>query len=259
MLASLCAIAALGTSSGAFFPSSILTSEFERGRAIALRRSADDWQRRTNIGPLSGELQTITDILEQDRKAIGTWNQGLRKVDVEFVVRFSPELISRWFGFLSAREGWQKGQEVRLWQEVREQISDRPTFLVVLSTFPSQQMFGSGEEIKNPTDEMLDVVIQFESEVGITPADVDLLKTRRAKGRGELDAVRWWEFSPLAEQLRFAFDRPQEDPIIQRGDFHRAWYWVTTNEALGDGPVTLKVLSRRKIRSATFPVSKTGI
>ena len=49
-------------------------------------------------------------IWKSDRKPVGWWSNGYEKKSVEHVTWLSPELISRWLGFLEAREFWRKDE-----------------------------------------------------------------------------------------------------------------------------------------------------
>ena len=58
---------------------------------------------------------SINRIWGEDRQTIGLWSNGYVKVPVEHVVWLSPSLVSRWLGFLSAREYWSDGELESRW------------------------------------------------------------------------------------------------------------------------------------------------
>jgi len=252
----------VATCSAHLFPSEPIASEVELGRKIALRHDQDDWQRKIGLIPMTAQLAKIEEVYRDDRIVLGTWNEGVRDLDVEWVIRISPELISRWFGFLEARELWPAGELESRWHSFNQQIGKKPVYVVVLSAFPKKTTFGLGDDQKPTLDEIEDVRIVFESgEQRVETSSLEIYR-QRAKTRSELDQVPWWTFTRLDRELTERFAIPFEPPIVQRGNYYRIWRWVTPNDELEAGAVTIKIASRRKIRSATFvspSLSKNGI
>lgn len=235
-------------------------TEYELGRAIARQVDRDHWRRQLNVGGDTSQLAQIGEVFRGDQVAIGQWSEGLRKLDVEWVIRLSPEMISRWFGYLSVREAWPVGESERRWAKMSQEMGIGPVYIVILSAFPKKEMLGFGDSIAPSTEEIENVRIVFDDDGRqVEAVSYELLSTR-AKSRSDLDALPWWQFSRLDPYVTMEFEKRYEEPMIPRGDYHRSWRWVVPNGMIWSDRVTVKILSRRKIRSAHFsPVAKPGI
>lgn len=236
---------------GSAFGEGPIAEQVEIGKRAAGRFDQEHWQRQLHIAP-TGQRADISTIFGDDRKPIGRWNEGVRKLDVEWVFRLSPELMSRWLGFLSMREGWLDGEIERRWYELRQQLAGRPVFVVVLSSFPKKELFGLDDDTPSDPATLDNLVFRFEQggrNIGAT--GIEILRMR-AQTRSELDMVPWWQFTRLKPVLGSLFESDFEPPIVQRGDYHRSWWWVTPDVDLADGEVAVKVMDARKTRVATF-------
>lgn len=240
---------------GGWFGDEPIADQVEIGKRIAGKFDQDQWERQLNIPPTSAKRTDIVEILGDDRKAIGQWSEGVRKLDVEWVVRLSPELMSRWFGYLSLREAWPEGELERRWGSVRQELGNKPVYILVLSAFPKKELFGLGETVSPTTDEMTNVRIVFEQGGRNIETMSYEIWDQRAETRSELDSVPWWQFTRLKPELTSMFETGYEPPIVQRGDYYRNWRWVVPTTDLAEGDVILKVLSKRKVRFAKFTSS----
>lgn len=233
--------------------------EVSRGQKIAAKWDRDHWRRQLELPPETSQLTDISEVFQEDRVVLGTWSEGWRKLDVEWAILLSPQLISRWLGFLSVREAWPEGELVRRWEWVRQEIGDRPVFIVILSAFPKKELLGLGDTTAPSTDELENIRIVFETHGRVTEAMSYELLTTRAESRSRIDSVPWWQLTRLDGALTFEFEKRFEEPLIPRGDFHRSWRWVVPMDELVCSRTTLKIVSRRKIRSAGFSlVSNSG-
>lgn len=242
----------VATYSATAFPSEPITSEVELGRKIGMRHDMDDWEYKIGRIPATAELAKIEEVYRDDRIVLGTWNEGIRDLDVEWAIRLSPPLMSRWCGFLEARELWPTNEINTRWNSITSGLGRKPVYVIVLSAFPKKTTFGLGDDQKPTLDEIEDVKIVFETNGRMVESSSFEIYRQRAKTRSELDQVPWWTFTRLSNDLTQKFEKPFEPPIIQRGNYYRIWRWVTPNDDLGTGPVTIKIASRRKICSATF-------
>lgn len=245
MLAASLAILSWGFSEGP------IAEQVELGKKVAGRYDQDHWQRQLHVLP-SSKRADISEIFGADRKPIGRWNEGVRKLDVEWVFLLSPELMSRWLGYLSMAEGWIDGEIERRWYSIRQKLDGRPVFVVVLSSFPKKELFGLDSDTPSNPETLDNVVFRFEQKgrnIGGTGYE---LCRMRAETRSELDRVPWWQNTRLSPELTGTLEPAFDPPIVQRGDYYRSWRWVVPDIELGDGEFAVKAIDARKTRVATF-------
>lgn len=224
----------------------------ELGRKLALQYDRDHWQRQLDLPPNTGQLASIVEVYREDRLVLGTWSEGFRKLDVEWAIRLSPELMSRWLGFLSEREAWGDGELERRWHSIRQTAGDRPGFMVVLSAFPRKDRLGLGDTFSPNTEELDNIRVVFEQKGRRIEALTYEVFRLRAETRSDLDQVPWWQFTKFKHDLTSMFESAVEPPIIQRGDYYRTWSYVVPASNVEDAALKLKIVSKRKIREATF-------
>lgn len=235
------------------FPPSPILDEVEAGKAFARTVIKTDGERALGLKPGSGRHETLFNLVEPFKKPLGYWSDGGRKLEVEYGIEISPALVSRWLGYLSVRELWDD-QELELrWDSIRAKVEGKRFFVVVLSAFPTQPRFGIGEDVPQSDIETKQVIFTLESSMGRTEPNAILFHHRRSKGKGDLEEVPWWTLTPFEAELTSVFQGPYEVPIIQRGDYYRTWWLIWSHTDLGDGDVTMKIASKRKIRVAEFP------
>src|SRR5689334_4109662 len=71
--------------------------------------------------------------LMEDRQAIGYWFDGRVRKDVEEAIWVSPTMVSRWLGYLQAKERWPKLELLNRWAALRDQLDGSLTFVVRLT------------------------------------------------------------------------------------------------------------------------------
>lgn len=241
-------LAALGYS----FPARPLLDEFEAGQKVAGVVRRNEFTKALKVRSMTAERTGLESVLKPDLKAIGWWSEGVRKIPVEFAVELEPRLISRWLGYLNERELWMDGEADRRWEAIREKSLGSRLFVVILSSYPTRRHLGMGDEEPNPTDEITDVRFVLDGSAGRIEPQARMVYRQRADRKSVLDEVPWWQFTPYASALTFSFEPKFEAPLIDRGDYARAWWLVWSDVDLGAGPLSLKIASRRKIRSAEF-------
>ncbi|MEZ5163187.1 MAG: hypothetical protein R2688_05440 [Fimbriimonadaceae bacterium] len=183
--------------------------------------------------------------------AIGSWNEGIRKVDVEWVVPLDGKTMSRWLGWLSVREGLEEPELKQKWSEIGSYFGSETNFLVILSSYPKKTPFDLADAEPQPDIETRDVRFVVMADGSRAPVSASLLAFHRAQDRQPLEDFAWWLETPIADSLGFTFSSGTSWPIIERGDYACAW-WLVSTDASNSDSLTLEVLSRRKIRSATF-------
>jgi len=104
-------------------------------------------------GPLVFEMQrgerasSLADCEAGDRIAIGWWSNGWKQLPVETVTWISPNMASRWFGYLNRREHWPYELLRERWDALRYRLAGRLTFVVQLCAFPKSDLLESGEDL----------------------------------------------------------------------------------------------------------------
>lgn len=225
---------------------------FEEGVLLAKRIRANDFARVIASDSGTAEIVGLDKVFEKDRIAIGWWNEGFRKVPVEFVTELSETALSRAVGYLSVRDLWKDSDVERAWSQVKAKGDGKRAWIVALSAFPTKTKFGLGDDLTPELDELVNIKFALDGSMGRVEPHARLVHERRAKSKVELDGVPWWEFSPFAQPLKFEMAKPYEVPLIERGDYYRVWWLVWTDCELGKGTTSLKIASRRKVREAIF-------
>jgi hypothetical protein len=83
-------------------------------------------------------------VLAEDRQAVGIWFDGRARREVEDVIWVSPGLVSRWLGYLRAKEKWPDGELQSRWDKLRPVLDGRITFIVRLAALPRQDPLDFG-------------------------------------------------------------------------------------------------------------------
>ena len=243
MLASL-----LILSSVSVFPSEPIADQVTRGAKIAVSMpgaSLNDFfaspEPRADFRNVWGE----------DQAAIGWWSNGHKLVPVEHVLWVSPQLISRWLGFLERREYWDEGELQTRWKQITEQLEGKQTFIVTLSAYPKMPFRGIGDYKRPSTEEIEDVRFVYTSGEKHKSMSAVRIAALQSRERGDFDSYRWWHHVDFSKLLIGEFESTKEEYWLPLGDYHKSWYLVTV-EGADDEKFEVRVLSRRKERIAKF-------
>lgn len=77
----------------------------------------------------------------EDRAVVGRWFDGKIKRDTDQIIWLSPRLVSRWLGYLNAKEKWAKAELNRRWSEMAALLDGKMTFVAELYALPKQPDF----------------------------------------------------------------------------------------------------------------------
>lgn len=231
------------------FPAQPIASDFAFGVKLARRERS---LQLSDLFATSDPKPPVTSVLKRHKKAIGWWSNGYEQKSVEHAIWISPSLVSKWLGFLSAREYWTDEEVRERWGRAAECLGDRRLFVIQLSAFPKMSTYGVGETAPVSLDDFDDVRFVYTSEAGATPMHAVLLEHRQSRNRFELDDFDWWTRLPLAGALDSEFRSDKDDWSLPVGEYHRSWYvaWV---QGADDPKFEVRVLSKRKERVARFP------
>ncbi len=105
------------------FPSEPIPSEMARGERVYYQRSG------------------IERTLMEDRVAIGRWFDGRIKRDTDQIIWLSPRMVSRWLGYLNAKEKWPKAELYRRWSEMARVLDGKMTFVADIYALPKKEDF----------------------------------------------------------------------------------------------------------------------
>jgi hypothetical protein len=240
----LCALALLASA----FPGSPLADQVALGRSLALREPT---LKLEDLFRSPEPRSALSAIWGDDLQAVGLWSNGYRKVAVEDVLWLSPGLVSRWLGFLSAREHWEDGVLDSRWARIAAEVGDRRMFLVKLSAFPKMPTYGIGDVERATTEEIENVRFVYTADGRTERMEAERIAQWQSRERSALEDFPWWQYVTFGRQLQGEFELPAREEPLPFGDYHRAWYlvWVTGVE---DARFEVRVLSRRKERVAEF-------
>lgn len=241
--------ALLAACSGLSFPERPLPDEFVRGAELANKKP------ELGAAALVGKhprRHSVDVVWQEDRVWVGTWTNGHSPQKVEYAVWLSPALVSRWLGFLSARERWPAGEAETRWAELRSDLDGRITIAVQLSAFPRFPILELSDGSKANRSEVEDVRFVLDTASGPHSPSVEEIALWRARSKASLDDFKWWLQTPATAPLVGEFEEQAERPL-PLGDFHRRWLLITAPTGVApDGSFTLRILSEPKERVASF-------
>lgn len=230
------------------FPHEPVKAEFESGFSLARKPKGFDYR---DFLRTPNPRRSVQSVFRDHRQYVGWWSNGYQQIPIDEVVWLSPELLSRWLGFLAAQE-YLGEQEIKdRWGHLSDALGEKRAFVVRLSSFPKMSTYGVGDTERNdPTD--LDHV-RFVYTSGNTVIEMESFQFAhwQSRDRFELDGFLWWQWLPIAGALQSEFEKSPEEAPLPLGDYHRTWTlaWV---EGVDQEQFEVRVLSQRKERVARF-------
>lgn len=222
------------------FPAFPIKSEFQRGVDLARKERA------------------MIMVGAEDRVSVAKWFDGTLSREVEFIEFVSPAMISRWLGFMDAKELWEDGEVQRRWTALRSRLDGRASFVVTLAAFPKASVQELTEEIPADPEQLENVRFVFTVGEKRIEAKGSRLAFWQARTRDELKDYRWWIDSPL-DPLLTPLEQPDANEApLPLGDYYQAWYWVDvplTPEMHLPAGFDLHIVGARRERVAHFPRS----
>lgn len=230
----------------------------------------------------------IDRVLMEDRQIVGWWFDGRVKKGIEDVIRISPEMLSRWLGYLGAREKWPPSEIQTRWEKLRHHLEGKLAFVVRLASYPKQDPFGGlSEPSKEARDECFQVRFLLTTDgrylpdqvrnpapvsVRLAPLPVPpeggpgpqywqphvrLAASKQGRDRAEVALDDWFRHLEIGKWLQPEFGvAPGETGYrLQIGDNFSALYWLETaaKAEVGEAKtLEVRVFSARKERVATF-------
>ncbi len=233
------------------FPQEPLADQVAVGRRIATAEPRLSLQDLFRPQP---PRRSMDEIWGSDRQKVGSWSNGYLQVSTEYVVWVSPALVSRWLGFLGAREHWDDEELPLRWQTVRNALGERRAFVVQLSAFPKLPTYGVGDYERTSPEEIENVRFVYTSGAKTERMEAMRLAQWQSRERGDLEDFPWWQHVAFGTPLIGEFETVQFGEPLPLGDYHRAWYLVWAEGQ--DADFEVRILSKRKERVAKFRSSK---
>jgi len=258
MLATLAALALIPKP--LLFPPKPISAELERGEKVYYRKRG------------------VERVFQEDRATIGWWFDGSKKKDVDDVIWLSPSLISRWLGYLNAKEKWSQDELQRRWEALSQILNGRMTFVVEAYALPKQSFFEITDD--GPSKPATATNLRFsvshlttapgdhregkpglklkEAPLTLLTPEVSPLATFRGYS---LDAVNKWDWFALDrrfELLTPEFSGPKPTPydgIV--GDYLRVIYIVQV--AVPEEPIEAKQIELRVFAPGKEPVARFNL
>jgi len=216
-------------------------------------------------------------VFQEDRAAIGRWYDGNVKRDTDEVIWLSPSLISRWLGYLNAREKWSIEELHARWHKLANVLDGHLTFVVELYALPKESFLDlTNEEPSKPEtatktrflitwpskdelDEQQHSEIHYRKKIAIDRR-LDRLEPEVAPlalfKSYDLDGVNrwpWYTLDPIFEPLTPEFSERKPgtyDAIV--GDYIRAIYFVQV-------PIADKAMQARQLQVRVFVPGKEPV
>jgi hypothetical protein len=222
-----------------------------------------------------------------DRRVVGLWFDGKVRQEADHVLWLSPSLISRWLGYLEAKEKWPDGELEGRWDALRAHLSGHMTFIVRLCSMPRIDPIEGEIDQKAQQEDSSDVRFLLTSSsphkpsaatkdelLGFAiPRPVPPVGRRRVSGgiRLEPDVVAlsrvqsrevrqvldedWWLRAPFGKALTPEFSKPPCFDDYPLGDYFASTYLVRfpiPKEPFPANSFQLRIFSPRKERIADF-------
>ena len=92
-----------------------------------------------------------------DRAVLAKWFDGRKRQDADEVIWLSPGYISRWLGWMRAREGWTDDEVRRRWRLARDQYNGKLTFVVRVCALPRNDVINEEESPARYASDLDDV------------------------------------------------------------------------------------------------------
>ncbi len=227
------------------------------GRELAARKPGFKPENLLHQPDLQLSIQMV---YGEDQKTIGKWSNGWSQRPVEWALRLSPELISRWLGFRERRELWPEGELDRRWNLARDVVGDEAIFIVQISAFPKLSTAGGiGEEERAELEDFLLNRFVVRADGQQIECRTFLIDRWQAREKATLDDYPWWQRTDFAHILGSEWEGHPYKPL-PLGDYHRAWYWVSAR--MPEAPVEkleLFLLSPNKERKAEFSLNELSV
>lgn len=224
-----------------------------------------------------------------DRQVVGKWFDGRLRQDVDQVLWISPGLVSRWLGYLEAKEKWPEGELEARWARLRSNLGGKMTFVARLCAMPRKDILDEEPPRKPDPIDIQAVRFLWTSSLPEYPSRIEkegllswswprtppegfgkrpisglrfepkaaLLASRQAREAKDVLREDWWLRVPFGEPLTPEFALVPSGFEYPLGDFYSATFLVCLpipQGALQGAQFELRMFSPRKERIARFSI-----
>lgn len=198
-------------------------------------------------------------LLLEDRQVIGRWARAYMPHDSEDVLWISPDLLSRWLGYLQESEGLTDQQVQDRWNAL-EGSAGRDFWIVVrLAALDKQDPLDLGmEEEAETTDlspvKVLATVTDLSGQrIALKPTQTTVLADVRSSDANEVIGLPWYIFSDAFKPLLPSIPPSKPDSDLGTNEGRLLFVKLPVpGSMLAGRELEVRVLSRRKNRLAHF-------
>jgi hypothetical protein len=198
-------------------------------------------------------------VLMEDRQVVGRWVKSFVPKDTEDVLWISPDLISRWLGYLQNSENLSDAEVSQRFLDIRKKEASTLWFVVRLAALDKQDPLEMGTDETAVTTDLSPVAIKVTltdiggNRVALPAVMIRTLADAKSSEPDQLIGLPWYIFSDSFTSLLPAV--PPLPPPFNTGSNEARCIFVKValpDTILAARQVELRVLSRRKTRIARF-------
>ena len=198
-------------------------------------------------------------LLMEDRQVIGRWARAYMPHDAEDVLWISPDLISRWLGYLKESEGLTDRQVQNRWN-VMEGSAGRNFWIVVrLAALDKQDPLDLGMDEQAETTDLNPVEIRATitdisgQRIALQQVQTTVLADVRSSDANEVIGLPWYIYSDTFKPLLPAIPPSKPNTDLGTNEAHLLFVKVAIPDTIAVGrELEVRVMSRRKNRLAHF-------
>ncbi len=198
-------------------------------------------------------------VLLEDRQVVGRWARTYVPHDAEDVLWLSPDLISRWLGYLKESENLTEEQVDSRWNALAQKQGRSLWFIVRLAALDKQDPLEMGMEEPAVTTDLEPLVVRATltdlsgNRHALSSTQTKVIASVRSSDASQVIALPWYVYSEAFTPLLPAI--PPERPEFDLGSNEGRCLFIQValpESTMAAREVEFRVLSRRKTRIARF-------
>jgi hypothetical protein len=200
-------------------------------------------------------------LLLEDRQVVGKWARTYLPHDAEDVIWISPDLVSRWLGYLQESENLTEPEVSARWAALAKTEGKTLWFIVRLAALDKQDPLDMGMEEAAQTNDLDPVVVRATltdisgHRIALRDLHTKLIATFRSSDADELIGLPWYIYSDVFKPLLPAIPPSPLDSDLGSNEARLLLVQADVPDAtIAAREVEIRVLSRRKTRIAHFPM-----
>jgi hypothetical protein len=177
---------------------------------------------------IAKQAGSLEDLYEKECIAMSTWFSGhdYRKIDT--ILWLSPELLSRWLGYLSCKEDLDETEISKRWSIISHALDGKYSFIVQLAIYPTMPFYDLTPYKKAKAFYLDNVSFNFVANKTHLKTESKKLDAWKTKYPVDFRQFRWWLYLPFGKALTPRALSTQNAPEFPLGDYHTHWYLVST-------------------------------